>query len=411
MNETRPVILEVVNTATTTTCAATTPTESKNTIRAVWSDSRSGVQNPFWRDQTRKGISATTDYSRNGYRILGVSTGRATFYARCGSPPDRYQKRTYRGVYVGIPQNITLSGPSATKASNEAIMKFIHDCKAQYNQIGGMQFLAELRDTLHMIRKPAQSLRNEVARYFDALKRKRQSYRTSASAQRGLAGTWLEYSFGWAPLISDTVKGAEALSRLIEGDIRYTTVSGFGQDVASLVNITTFQPFAGLPFKALKTVTQEVTALTKIVGGITATPTGRTLQNAKALYGFNAEEFVPTIWEIVPWSFLVDYFVNVGDVLEATFFNSGQVTWTSRSDVLKNVYSASAVLDQKSVSDYDWSGGGSLGSVNLERKNFSRTKSTTLIPQLSVSLPGSPQKWINMAALAASRKSLTPYFR
>lgn len=409
MNETRPVILEVVNTSEGTTCTA--PFESKSTIRRVWSDTRSGVQNPFWRAQTRAGVNATTDYSRSGYRILSIIPGQATFTARCSSPSDRSQKRTYRGVRVGIPQSLSLSGPSATKASNEAIMKFIQDCKSQYNHVGGMQFLAELRQTLQMIKRPGQSLRKEVDNYFDALKRKRQSYRTPASAQRGLAGTWLEYSFGWAPLISDTIKGAEALSRLINGDKRYATVSGFGQDTSTIVDIATKSPFAGLSITALETATQKITAMTKIVGGITSTPTGPTFQNAKALYGFSAEEFVPTIWEIVPWSFLVDYFVNVGDVLEATFFNAGQVTWTSRSDISKNHYLASAVIDAKSVRSHGWNGGGSLGLVEIERKNFSRSRSTALVPELMVSLPGSPQKWINMAALAISRDALTPYFR
>lgn len=173
MNETRPVILEVVNTSETTTCATTTPVESKLTIRRVWSDTRSGVQNPFWRAQTRAGANATTDYSRSGYRVLSITPGQATFSARCSSPPDRSQKRTYRGVRVGIPQSLSLSGPSATKASNEAIMKFIQDCKSQYNHVGGMQFLAELRQTLQMIKRPGQSLRKEVDNYFDALKRKR----------------------------------------------------------------------------------------------------------------------------------------------------------------------------------------------------------------------------------------------
>lgn len=143
-----------------------------------------------------------------------------------------------------------------------------------------------------------------------------------------------------------------------------------------------------------------------IKGGVSAKASGPTLENAAQLFGFTPEEFVPTIWNLLPWSFLVDYFTNIGDVLEATFFDRSGVTWTSMTSVTETVYSSHV----RPLPLNGWSGSISGGSCKVTKKVMSRSEIAPLIPTLEVSLPGSPQKWINMAALLAQHKKLVPYF-
>jgi hypothetical protein len=44
---------------------------------------------------------------------------------------------------------------------------------------------------------------------------------------------------------------------------------------------------------------------------------GATAERIVELSGFDLKAFIPTVWEVIPYSFLVDYFVNIGDMLEA----------------------------------------------------------------------------------------------
>jgi hypothetical protein len=127
------------------------------------------------------------------------------------------------------------------------------------------------------------------------------------------------------------------------------------------------------------------------------------------LFGFMPEEFVSTVWNLLPWSFLSDYFVNIGDILEATFFDSSGITWTAKTTLSEISVVQGSLMPRKAPTG--WSGSGSGGSFKVRRKSMSRGTLQTFIPTLEVSLPGQPQQWINMAALAATHKSLLPFNR
>jgi hypothetical protein len=49
------------------------------------------------------------------------------------------------------------------------------------------------------------------------------------------------------------------------------------------------------------------------------------------LSGFSWTEFVPTAYELLPFSFVLDYFSNVGSVLSAGYASKGYTSWVSVS--------------------------------------------------------------------------------
>jgi hypothetical protein len=56
-----------------------------------------------------------------------------------------------------------------------------------------------------------------------------------------------------------------------------------------------------------------------------------TFADKAARWGFNPAQFLPTAWELLPWSFLVDYFATIGDYLDASFTNTATLKWTCRT--------------------------------------------------------------------------------
>jgi len=46
-------------------------------------------------------------------------------------------------------------------------------------------------------------------------------------------------------------------------------------------------------------------------------------------FGITPGDVIPAVWEAIPWSFLIDYFVNVNEVLDGMQWASGDVAWVN----------------------------------------------------------------------------------
>jgi len=376
---------------------------------------KSGSPVPGYKRLIKNGLNAASSYTRLETDI-DIKVGLTTARAQCWDPPrpKGTTTRTFLGVYLPLP---SIPGLQATVAAeNSAKMSFISDVKRGYNTISGGVFLGELRQTLDMIRHPARGFKFGLQDWITAVQKRQSRYCSARNRSKwrstcidrmnaDLADLWLEYSFGWSPLISDTIAGAEALNELINGKLRYTSVSGAGRSEESTV-VALNGNYPGISGSFI--VGQNRTIKRSAVyykGRVKAQADGPTLTNARDLFGFKLEEFVPTVWNLLPYSFLSDYFVNIGDILEATFFDRSSILWANKSTVQESFSSVTGypVFDTKQ----GWSGGGSPGSARAVHKSFKRESSIdSLVPSLEISLPGSPAKWTNIAALVASATKL-----
>lgn len=408
----KPFTLSFVNVRTTFSQCSTPPSTVPSVDKTVVTVPNLFVQTigdkvPEWRKKVATGVNASSSYSRIE-KSADVALGKMRADIVCNKTKNLTAWTELDGSYVLRPT--TTGSLDTTRASNDAKMSFIHDVKRGYNSISGGVFLGELRETLDMIRNPAKGLRIGCDTWLERVKKLVRSYRHCRSRpdlcrdrlNADIASLWLEYAFGWAPLISDTKAGAEALARLIHGEIRHTTVRGSGSDEDNDWSSQLVTP-TGMPpgWRIVNTINHTRRVRVFYYGQVRAKAQGPTLENAMYLFGFSAEEFVPTIWNLLPWSFLVDYFVNIGDVLEASFFDTASVSWASRSEVTENLIGSHGYLVEHTKSLYRMSG--SPGAFYYRDKTFTRASDAgDLVPAVEVSLPGSPQKWFNMAALAAS---------
>jgi hypothetical protein len=135
-----------------------------------------------------------------------------------------------------------------------------------------------------------------------------------------------------------------------------------------------------------------------------------------SLSGFNWEDVAPQVWEVIPWSFLVDYFINVGDVIEASCNTLNGPLWVEEVNILetedlrkitlnvpftKDQYAGKIV----SIDGPDTTCKGSYRTVT--RKEYTGPLQPTLRFQLPVDM-----QWLNIAALAAGGKPFTqPFIR
>lgn len=154
---------------------------------------------------------------------------------------------------------------------------------------------------------------------------------------------WLEYSYGWAPLISDTYT---MLNKTFDPPKMYVRRKYSFRDEKQLtryVNMpssgTGCKPYPG-PSKVL-----DICKYTFVYRGVT---TGFITVDAPALqaisqYGLNNPTLVA--WEAIPFSFVFDWFVPVGNYLEMM----GATAGLKFADC-----STTVTLDVKGTTTYHW---------------------------------------------------------
>lgn len=121
---------------------------------------------------------------------------------------------------------------------------------------------------------------------------------------RGLSSSWLEYRYGWRQLVNDFKNLNEACAKLKDKRARHSARTGTRQ--SSSTSTPTSTP--GQYYDTMEIVTDTVEVSAR--GCVTADVEVPTFQ-------FN---LLQTAWEIIPYSFVIDWFVNVGKTLSAISF-------------------------------------------------------------------------------------------
>jgi len=201
-------------------------------VKVTFTRTRTGEPLPNWKTTIRAGGNATTTFtasesttesqgSRGGsltylaYNALDNSDGRASMItANCTGLSNYYP-----------PVNIvthTGNTSSEWEANNQAVTFLYRQIRKAHAQAEGGVILGELHKTLSMIASPAMALRKGILDYTAHVKRLAKG---QVSNRHGrlyptpklkeiITQTYLEYTYGWSPLINDVKDAAIALARI-----------------------------------------------------------------------------------------------------------------------------------------------------------------------------------------------------
>lgn len=408
---------------------------SKGTaFNGTWTSYTEGTNLSDWKSRIKNSQDATTTFF--GQKLKAeFNEGGYTIVFNENVNPFGNQLRTYLfdGMSQGnVPVFIGQIGFDQS-AENAALIQLYRRIKEQHRSFQGLVFLGEMRETIRMVRGRARSLASGITDYISALKKRSKGVpftkRGNIRRKKILADTWLEYSFGWKPLVSDIEGAVKVIAdRQLreEGlDVRRERVRGIGSTtvvnqthIPEMIDVWPGHVYVNAVNRQLQTYTVRYIARMKYT-----TPLPQ--EEAKAMLaqsGFTLLEFIPTAWELLPWSFLVDYFSNVGDFLDAF------------TTPLDNVYSVTKTVRQESINTYKYSLARERivklpGFVSLleDANGCGNWKSTytrvdrTSIPPTSLPLPrlqmenpfsvNATNRFLNMTALAAGARPLKPFYR
>lgn len=197
--------------------------------------------------------------------------------------------------------------PLVASMYNKAYAKYLSKLKGDAAELGAG--IAEFRKTAEMVSNRSFQL----FRVFRAISRGRfgeansllnipSGFRPKA---RGFGGSVLEYSFGWAPTVGDIHNGLKVLTNGVPS-------SFIRASVASVVS----------PYGVAGGVDGYGDAYSSaITGGYVKVSVGSMISlsnpNLWLLNQLGVINPAAIFWELVPFSFLVDYVVNIGDVVSS----------------------------------------------------------------------------------------------
>jgi len=221
----------------------------------------------------------------------------------------RNLRNSRNGYYIGEAEAL---GTSICPNTQGGYQFAINDCASKLrSQVSDQAIwaanLAEYRSTLGMMsqrlvqvsRLARGILKRDPHMIWTSLGKSKGPI-TLKSLSKGAADTWLEFSFGWKPLVQDIYTGVDLLQN----------------------------PIKAVKIKASRTY--EVSFVEQVGGGLIGTKrtvTGKqgckmgcevTISNPNLYLANNLGLANPAlvIWELVPFSFVVDWFVSVGQFLE-----------------------------------------------------------------------------------------------
>lgn len=386
-----------------------TDTDTFNAIRGYYAFNNSrttGPNKPSWRELIKRGDDATTYLQGERYSTIRKVPGLLELYpGPTWTSSYRYKGYDLENIpFINYDSNMAAL---VTLATNGAKTKHTRKLHKLTNQFQGGVFFGELTEALHQIRNPARTLRRGIGDYYETVK-KRSSKNPRHKLGEIASDTWLEYVFGWAPLISDVKDGAEALARyhLKQYAVPQRVTSSFTEEKTITVPTYSTRNFGISRYRYRQK--RHLTATRIYRTQVAATPFTST-EMGLHLFGFSWSEFVPTVWELIPYSFLVDYFSNIGDVLSGWSWQDYSARWSNTTLITTIDNSiADMYFDKDWIASYLASGFVSGYTFRpqavtrryryVERDSYNGD----FVPSLQFEIPGiGSLKWLNIGALAS----------
>lgn len=374
---------------------------------------RSGAQ---WRKRMAQNSEVTTDMDASfstytpGDMVSSVITKEPDFLGQ------KYMYRLdgdYYGAVLGIPGDP--NDLSLDEADNIARERTLQKIIAVQRKFQTGVFLGELKDTIRLITNPLGSIFEDTLKYCDRLRKRGRIYKRLKERKKLLADSWLQYSFGVLPLIGDIRNAAEAAAQIVTYRMPHENVSGRGRSTASSSHsyVDSFGPL-------ITTIDWEQKRSAEVVYRARVLVSNDTTRDNLETLGLTWGNFVPTVWEVLPFSFLVDYFTNCGKVIDSLSVNTARLAWCNKGS--KREISSRGVKIRTSVNpnvnQSTWEVGESSSgtpATNVRTILARRGGQPLPVPSLRFKLPfdgndfanasfsHGKMRAINIAALAASQ--------
>lgn len=276
-----------------------------------------------------------------------------------------------------------------------------------YNKLNGPavmggEFLSDLDKTIGMMRKPFASAQKLIKDIASAKPKKRMRILKSGQIPKHIADAWLERQFGWIPVCMDLFEIIEQVTQKVTTHRERRVARSGTKNPLKTESWAYGQTIAG-GYKA--DICMQLTFQAAYNAGVIYDIVNRTTSSElMGRFGFRGRDLPSTLWEITPLSWVVDYFVGIGNWLEAVMPNPDveiQGNWVTEVIKQSKTTGLFNVTCRSPIGTLLQAGNG--GSSDIETQLVNRYVHCTLppLPQLAKTL--SPLHSVNLAALSCSK--------
>jgi len=277
-----------------------------------------GSNNPDWKDDITKGNDASTDYRLYEAETESAETAWATsdwYYndsleARSRLSTNRVPQVFFEDYDDPVVRDIALKRIKDAVSNNSANIKILVPLKEWKETAGLIGSLAQT--TLKMVKSVA------------ALKKGKFSDLRKASSE-----AWLQYNFAVSPTIGDIAAGAEAVADALNRVPATIRVQGTASRDWLSSDKKTLVPGWPSGCSCFGLVSSHHQISYRFIAGFRqSVEYYNDYQGLAKHLGLGIGDVVPSAWELLPWSWLVDYFTTAGDFLDDVFSTSqGNTTY------------------------------------------------------------------------------------
>lgn len=230
-------------------------------------------------------------------------------------------------VWAPLPTGYLTMPSRSTNAIPDVLGEFLEGVDPSKDVIMGMPFIKEMKQTRQMIKKPFGFLSQDWPRLarggreaISKLKKRKVSLGealTRTGFDKG-SNLWLEAHYGWDPLFMDLAAVGTSASSYSSDYDRYINGDPSWTKFRKTMPIYTDNDSSETSSSRLE---NETTELLKVTGEYRVKPaasTGYALSYPNFLakkHGLNLSSILTAGWEMVPYSFVLDWLIPVGDLL------------------------------------------------------------------------------------------------
>jgi hypothetical protein len=295
---------------------------------------------PGWRYLIHHGASATT-------QLTGVRRKfeQAEVFAYKKGVANGWQGWLYQDSGLAplpaFPADPVYGDALLSAAASAAATDFLDKYRQATTPFEGGSFLAEIGDVVQLLTNPLSAVYAQTVQFVGKVKKLRRVHEINPlSYVAQVSNAWLSYNWGIKPLAGDLVHYAIALDQLL-GDINggtYTPISAKATRRGNAVNLIN-QSVPGV-HSAVQDISGYTEAECRFYGKVRTAPAQ---VSAQEIFGLDLPGVINGVWESIPFSSILDYFANTGDVLQSLTVSEANLAWANKAVKITNVMNGSGI--------------------------------------------------------------------
>lgn len=275
-------------------------------------DSAIGRDDPLWRDKVVSGKDASNPFTRKGFKTNRPAAILATSTTPLGGNSGTVLSQgggTYASTYAQVQEWNT---PADAALRDLALLRLKRKLSSHMNQQNLLVPLVELRELRGLIRGMADLSMKLLYQLAGTAKTR------GKSTKRTFDELWLTYSFGLAPMVGEFQEALKNVAdSMYRADHSVVLTGSAKKDWFEPIPVEIGTCIYGAAAQLSTTVYRQLSYRYK--AGCILKLLSSNDYSRSDLFSFRIEALPSVGWELLPYSWMFDYFTNVGAFLNDTF--------------------------------------------------------------------------------------------